>query len=160
MVEIFRINNITPSQLKSEKNATLKLLKELIPDALIIEVGSTAIKGVIGKQDIDILVRTTKKDFSTTRDILDKNFQRNTKQISNNEYQSYRVDSSIDIAIQLTIIDSQYDNFEQFLKILNTTPSLIKEYNDLKRKWNGMPMNEYRRAKSNFIETVLRKERG
>ena len=155
MTELFQLKDIEPNKLKSEKNRILKWLKELIPDALVMEVGSTAVRGAIGKEDIDILVRVEKKNFVKVRDILDKQFERNLEQISNSEFQGYCVVSSLDVAIQLTIIGSQYDSFERFLNILKTDPSLLKKYNDIKRKWNGKPMDEYRQAKSDFIESVL-----
>jgi hypothetical protein len=31
----------------------------------------------------------------------------------------------------------------------------MQSYNDLKRRWDGKPMEEYRRAKSRFIELAL-----
>lgn len=126
-----------------------------MPPGSVMEVGSTAIVGVIGKQDIDFMVRVHRNDFMEVRDILDQNFRRNPDQLSNNEFQGYCVESSLDVSIQLLIAESAYDVFEDFLKMLKSDPELVQSYNDLKRKWDGKPMKEYRHAKSRFIELTL-----
>lgn len=155
MTELFHIRNINPSLLASERNRVLQLLKGLTPAGAAMEVGSTAVTGVIGKQDLDFMVRVDKDAFIEVRQTLDKQLERNPDQLSNDEYQGYYVVSPLDVAIQLTVTGSQYDNFEQFLEALRTDPHLVETYNDLKQKWDGKPMDEYRHAKASFIESVL-----
>lgn len=58
--------------------------------------------------------------------------------------------------MQLTVRDGPYDQFIAFLDALCESPALVERYNALKRAWDGRPMDEYRRAKSELIAEVLR----
>ena len=120
-----------------------------------MEVGSTAVAGAVGKQDIDFAVRVPAAFFVKTRRCLDAYLERNPDQLSNSEYQGYHVGSNFDVAVQLIVSGGQYDHFERFLQALNSNSDLVKVYNSLKRKWNGKPMDDYPRAKRAFIEVVL-----
>lgn len=130
-------------------------VNEAVPFASVIEVGSTAVEGVIGKQDIDILVLVPREDFSRARLSLDRHFVRNPAQLSNESYQGYVIRSELDVAIQLTVAGSEYDKFERFLFALRSSPQLRAEYNQLKRLWDGRSMKEYQRAKAEFVESAL-----
>jgi GrpB-like predicted nucleotidyltransferase (UPF0157 family) len=156
MTECFRIIQIDAGLLAAERDRVLALLKTLLPSAAVAEVGSTAVPGVVGKQDIDVAVRVPEANFSETRDILDAHFSRNETQLSNTKYQGYRVTSPLDIAIQLTVQGCEYDFFDRFLNHLRRDAALRASYNQLKMAWDGKPMDEYRAAKSRFIEAVLR----
>jgi GrpB-like predicted nucleotidyltransferase (UPF0157 family) len=160
-VETFYIrDDLDASTLRSESQRVLRLIQGLIPSASVMEVGSTAMEGIIGKQDLDFVVRVGVPQFEKTRSILDKYFSRNDQQLSNAEYQGYIVSSSLDVAIQLIVADGKYDTFERFLQLLKRDPSVQQAYNDLKVTWNGRSMQEYRLAKQGFIESVLREDQG
>jgi len=131
------------------------MVRTAVPLASVLEVGSTAVEGVVGKQDIDIVVRVPAESFADTRDILDRMFSRNASQMSNSEYQGYLVTSSLDVAIQLVVAGGKYDTFVAFLQALSTDPTIRQAYNQLKIAWNGQPMQDYRVAKQEFIESVL-----
>ena len=155
MSDIFHLQDLDPRIIAVERVRVFDLLQDLALPGSVMEVGSTAVAGAIGKQDIDFMVRVHRNDFMKVRDILDQNFRRNPDQLSNNEFQGYRVESSLDVSIQLLIAESGYDVFEDFLKILKSDPALVQSYNDLKRRWDGKSMEEYRDAKSRFIELAL-----
>ncbi len=152
---MFRIAAIDQAVLRRECDRALALVRAAVPQAEVREVGSTAIPGVLGKQDIDLLVRVPEHQFEATRASLDAAFSRNPNQISNARYQGYAVLSELDVAIQLTINGCEYDSFVQFLDALRAEPELIERYNALKRSWDGRPMSEYRAAKAAFIDEVL-----
>ena len=154
-IETFRIRRVDASQLQAERERVACLIREAIPSASVMEVGSTAIEGLVGKQDLDFAVRVPSQRFDETRLILDRTFPRNTGQLSNDEYQGYLVPSPLDVAIQLIIEGGRHDNFEKFLLALRTDPSLRHAYNNLKSAWDGRPMQEYRLAKQRFIDSVL-----
>ena len=61
----------------------------------------------------------------------------------------------MDVAIQLTVEGGPYDNFLIFLAELRKDADLRQKYNELKVKFDGLPMSEYRDAKQGFIEQVL-----
>ena len=155
MAERFYLTSPDPDLLARERTRIMELLQELTPAGSVMEVGSTAVAGVVGKQDIDFAVRVPESAFVETRRVLDAHLQRNPDQLSSAEYQGYKVVSPLDVAVQLIIVGGPYDHFERFLEALRSNPDLVKEYNSLKRKWHGKAMDEYRRAKRDFIESVL-----
>ena len=155
MKTIFHINKIGLESLEAERNRVVNTITSIVPERSLYEVGSTAVDGVIGKQDLDFLVRVPSADFPSTRTVLDKVFTRNPDQLSNDVYQGYTVESVMDVAIQLTIEGGSYDNFLTFLAELQASADLRQKYNELKIKYDGLPMSEYRDAKHNFIERVL-----
>lgn len=155
MVEVFRITDIDPRVLDAERRRVLALLTAIVPQERVHEVGSTAVPGIVGKQDLDFLVLVQTQDFCSTRRDLDRRFPRNPGQLSNDVYQGYKVDSDLDVAIQLTIEGGAHDNFLVFLAELRASASLRAEYNRLKQAFDGRAMDEYRDAKGAFIEKVL-----
>ncbi len=154
-MERFLVQTLDPERLAEERKRVHALLSACNLPGQTFEVGSTAVPGVLGKQDLDFLVRVPPADFRTARETLDHHFPRNLAQLSNDQYQGYHVPSSLDVAIQLTIEGGPYDTFLAFLTRLATDPEVRADYNALKLAYDGKPMNEYRAAKSQFIEATL-----
>jgi GrpB-like predicted nucleotidyltransferase (UPF0157 family) len=121
-----------------------------------MEVGSTALAGVVGKQDLDFVVRVPSSRFEHSRIALDAQFPRNQRQLCEHGFQGYCVPSQLEAAIQLIVAGSQHDNFERFLNCLTASTELRQAYNALKIAFDGRPMHEYRLAKSAFIEAALK----
>jgi len=144
--------------LRLEVERVLGLVRAVIPPlAEVLEVGSTAVPGVIGKGDIDLHARAPKEHFDALRSALDGAFARNLDQLSDAAYQGYLVPSDLDVAIQCTVRGGPYDDFELFLEVLRADPVERAAYNELKRAWHGRPIDEYRAAKSEFISRALAK---
>ena len=165
MDDIFRIIEPDPQILDAARDEVLSNLNAQLSGVRIEEVGSTAVDGVIGKGDLDLLVLAPREKFAATRGHLDSLYPRNPEQLSNDEYQGYLVPSMLDVAIQLTIEGTQYDTFLSFLSflsfldLLKSSAALRDAYNQLKRNMHGKPMTEYRAAKSQFIESALASNR-
>lgn len=53
------INNLDEAAIEAERRRVSDDLKKLLPEEWIHEVGSTAIEGLIGKQDLDFLSSST-----------------------------------------------------------------------------------------------------
>lgn len=155
MTELFRLNNINLAVLDEERKRALNLIADAVAVEWIHEVGSTAVAGLLGKQDLDFLVLVPASKFEETRAALDSRFARNAEQMSNDVYQGYKIESEHDVAIQLTVENGPYDTFLVFLDQLRTRPGLRDEYNDLKKSFDGRSMAEYRKAKQEFVERVL-----
>lgn len=157
--DIFKIKTSDPSIMKAEGTRIFSVLETLSLSAETIEVGSSAIDEVIGKEDIDFLVRTVPDQFKKVCAILDDHFDRDVDQLSNEQYQAYKVpsdiDIDIDIALQVTPEGSPYDHFEAFLEILRQNRATRDSYNQLKRDYDGEPMSQYREAKAAFIMEQL-----
>ena len=127
----------------------------MLPFATVMEVGSTAVEGLLGKQDLDLLVRVPQDRFTEARSVLDHVFPRNERQLSDEEFQGYLVTSPLDVSVQLTIKNGRHDVFEDFVVLLRSDPELRRAYNELKVAWNRRPMEEYRAAKNDFIAKAL-----
>jgi GrpB-like predicted nucleotidyltransferase (UPF0157 family) len=156
MRELFHIRDCDLTKLRRESERVQRLIRNIVPGASVMEVGATAVDGLIGKQDIDFVVRVPADDFPTTREALDAAFSRNNNQLSDDKFQGYLVPSEFEVAIQLTISDGPYDVFEKFLNLLRSRADLRTAYNNLKKDWNGRPMDAYRRAKAEFILSALK----
>lgn len=144
-----------PPDLPAERGRLLACVRSAAPWAEVLEVGSTTIEGLIGKQDLDLLVRVARTDFDRTRTRLDEEFARDEQQLSNELYQGYRVPGGLDAALQLTVAGCEYDRFTHFLDALREDPALVSAYNALKRRWHGKSMDDYRVEKASFIRSVL-----
>lgn len=156
---LFQIQTSQVRLIRKEKVRVIRMVRALVPFAEVKEIGSTAVAGVIGKQDLDVLVRVENKNFGLAKRKLDECFSRNEAQLSNEDIQGYRIDSKADIALQLVVKDGPYDCFDEFLTALLQDASLRAAYNCLKMQWDGKSMQEYRTAKGHFIEDVLAKMR-
>jgi GrpB-like predicted nucleotidyltransferase (UPF0157 family) len=155
-MDVFEILEFAPGELREEAQRAIAAIRDVVGvDAEVFEVGSTSLEGVIGKGDIDILVRASAERFADTRRVLDERFERNSNQMSNEQYQGYTVSSDYDVAIQLTVAGCTYDTFTAFMGALAGDAARIAAYNQLKRNFDGAPMDTYRRAKVEFIEKVL-----
>jgi GrpB-like predicted nucleotidyltransferase (UPF0157 family) len=150
----------TPPQFDEERARVLAFVKQAVPDAIVEEVGSTAIRGLLGKQDIDIAVLTSKETFDAIRRRLDSIFERDADQFSDSVYQAYLVKSFLDVKIQATVRGGPHDTFDEFLEALRTEPRLVDAYNQLKLHWHGRPMHEYREAKASFIRETIAQFKG
>ena len=136
-METFRISSLDAEVLDAERRRVLALLAACIPLEKVHEVGSTAVPGIVGKQDLDFLVLVPAKDFEVTRSVLDQRFRRNPEQLSTDAYQGYTIDSDLDVAIQLTIEGSTHDTFLAFLAQLRDSADLRAQYNHLKQRFDG-----------------------
>lgn len=155
MDEVFQIRPAGNEIALKERDRVLRLLRALLPQADISEVGSTAVEGAIGKQDTDLAVLVAADEFETARATLDTALSRDPNQFSSDCYQGYQASSEWDVAVQLTVRGGEFDSFGAFVAALQSSPELLLAYNELKQAWHGKPMADYRQAKVEFIERVL-----
>ena len=132
-------------------------LSPLLPAARDIRhIGATAVPGCLTKGDLDIVVRVQLADFAATEATLAKLFERNTGSVRTADFAAFKDDlADPQLGIQLTAIGGAFDNFHCFVKRLQRDPALVEAYNDLKRRFHGRAMDEYREAKGAFVATVL-----
>jgi GrpB-like predicted nucleotidyltransferase (UPF0157 family) len=132
-------------------------LRQLLPFAEIEHIGSTAIPGTLTKGDLDILVRvSTSEQLVRADELLAQRYQRNTGSDRNFEFSSFKnEDLDPPLGIQVVLKDSAYDQFIKFRDLLRASPALVKAFNDLKAKFEGCSMDEYRTAKTGFIQSIL-----
>lgn len=143
-IDIFRISSLDIRIMRLERVRVVRFLKALLPYADIHEIGSTVVPGVLGKQDLDFSIKVHADNSKQAKKSLDAEFFRNAEQIAYNCIQGYKVQSSLDLSLQLIVIDSRYDVFDAFICILKRDAELRAAYNQLKIHWDGRPMQEYR----------------
>jgi|SRR3989344_3664356 len=134
-----------------------KRILHVIPSADVQHIGSTAIPGSLTKGDLDIQVRIMQKDFEKAQKALSKMYKPNKGNPPTKTYASFKNDSTkIPLGVQLTVVGSKEDNFAALRDILVSDKKHLKEYNSLKKRYQGKPMREYRKAKGKFVEKVLK----
>ena len=124
-------------------------------------VGATPIHGLLTKCDLDVNVRVNKDNFDKTLEILKEMYEINQPDNWTNTFASFKDDKNleIDFGVQLTIVDSPEDYFVKQRDILLQNPALVKELNHIKEWYEveGKSMDEYRKAKSEFFDRILKK---
>jgi GrpB-like predicted nucleotidyltransferase (UPF0157 family) len=133
-------------------------LRRLLPaSADIRHIGATAAPGCLTKGDLDIVVRVAATDFAPADAALAAHFARNTGSTHSETFSAFEnADTIPHLGVQLTVIGAPNDFFHTFVEILIRDPEVLAQYNALKQKFEGHPMEDYRAAKSAFIARALR----
>ncbi|MGX9135008.1 GrpB family protein [Rummeliibacillus sp. JY-2-4R] len=132
------------------------LIEKLLPEADVQHVGSTAIPNSITKGDLDIQVRVNVNIFPNAVKELAKLYESNEGSVKTETFRAFKDDSTVPpVGVQLTVINSDFDFFWKFRDVLLMNDNYRKEYDNLKRKYEGMEMADYREAKNKFFEKVM-----
>jgi GrpB-like predicted nucleotidyltransferase (UPF0157 family) len=138
-------------------NDVKKKLRDLLPEARLEHIGSSAIHGAISKGDLDIFVGVDIKDHeSSFHKLKSIGFKEKPDTLRTHELCMLETEKyNFDVAIQLVANGSNFENFIKFRDMLKNDPLLLKEYNQLKKKTFNKGQDAYRKAKSEFISKVL-----
>lgn len=132
------------------------LLEAAIPGAEILHVGSTAIPGSLTKGDLDIQVRVSAEQFSSARSKLTGLFAVNEGGFSGSDAMSFEdYGREPHLGVHLTVTGGSGDLQARFRDLLLESESLRREYDELKRQFEGGSMEAYRTAKAGFVSRVL-----
>ncbi len=130
--------------------------KALVPSAQIEHVGSTAITGALTKGDLDVQVRVTASEYPAAKERLCQLFDVNLGGFSGNDAISFEdYSGEPHVGVHLTVVDGSADVQWRFRDLLLASESLRQAYDDLKRRFDGKSMTEYRDAKADFVDRVL-----
>ena len=134
-----------------------KLIKERLPEADVQHVGSTAIPNSLTKGDLDIQVRVTPEQFPMAVQTLSALYELNEGSVvKTDSFRAFKDDSAVPpLGVQLTVINSEFDFFWKFRDVLLIEEKYRKEYDDLKRNYEGKEMNDYREAKNEFFQRII-----
>src|SRR5699024_3524340 len=136
-------------------NTHKERIGKVIPGADIQHVGSSAIPNSLSKGDLDIQVRVSSSLFPCAVEKLAKLYDLNKGSIKTSEFRAFKDDTtSPPLGIQLTVVDSEFDFFWKFRDVLLQSDKYRFHYNNLKEKYEGKPMNDYRVAKNDFFNRI------
>ncbi|WP_163047136.1 GrpB family protein, partial [Acinetobacter nosocomialis] len=82
-------------------------------------------------------------------------FERNESSYKSPSFASFRKDTTPSLGIQLVVAQSELDVFVRFRDILRSDQHLLERYNALKLNYQNASMQDYRIAKSEFIQLAL-----
>lgn len=130
-------------------------LSEFFPDADIQHIGGTSVSGTISKGDLDINVRVKQVEFEATIEKLKTIYEINQLDNWTAGFASFK-DDTRDLGVQLTVIESPDDYFVAQRNYLRERPEKVTELNQLKERFNGKSMDEYRKEKGAFFEGLTK----
>lgn len=132
------------------------ILKEAVPEAEIYHVGSTAVEGSLTKGDVDLQIRVDQSSFEEMRDFLERNYDRNEGSSQTAFFGAYeKNDEVLPLGLQLTLKDSDVDNFWKVTQFFKENPDITRSYNELKVQYKGKDMQDYRDEKAVFMRNLL-----
>ncbi|SMQ80701.1 GrpB domain, predicted nucleotidyltransferase, UPF0157 family [Bacillus sp. OV166] len=143
---------------KAEKTFLVhkKKIKELMPDADVQHVGSTAVPNSLTKGDLDIQVRVIPEQFLKGIQTLSALYELNEGSVKTDWFRAFKDDSTVPpLGVQLTVIGSEYDFFWKFRDVLLLNDTYRMEYDELKREFEGKEMDEYREGKNEFFQKLM-----
>jgi len=133
-------------------------VRELVRWAEVEHVGATSVPGAWTKGDVDLAVRVAEADFSAAVAALDGAYERAQPQNWTATFASF-AGSSIDglpVGVQLFAAGSESEAvFLPLRDRLRSDPTLLEEYNRLKREHEGLDRETYWQAKDRFLARLL-----
>lgn len=130
----------------NQKGVILKLL----PYAKVKHIGSTLLPDALTKGDLDVLVSVSNTKFKEAVSKLKRAYKINQPKNWSESYASFKNDK-LNFGLQLVTPKNEI-GFIKHLNLLKRNPKLLRQYNVLKRRYEGKGMKEYRKAKEEFFK--------
>ena len=125
--------------------------------AVTIEhVGASSIPGALTKGDLDIEVKTNRENFKRIKDSLQKKYIVKHPEIWTDNFAIFKSEDILPVDILLVVAGTPYDTFTKTRDILQNTPILLKEYNQLKQKYQNETYEIYSSVKKEFYRKILK----
>ena len=134
-------------------HAEKKKLTTMISNLEIEQVGGTSVPGSISKGDLDINIRVEPARFEAVKELLQTPYEVNQPDNWSATFASFK-DDPRNLGIQLTVIGSHEDFFVLQRNYLRNHPEKVLELNALKEQFEGKSMDEYRKKKQEFFESI------
>jgi RimJ/RimL family protein N-acetyltransferase/GrpB-like predicted nucleotidyltransferase (UPF0157 family) len=129
----------------------------LLPEAQVEEMGATAVPGSLTKGDFDLLVRVSASGFPAAREALGGRYAVHQLENWSPTFAGFKEELSdgLPVGVQLVAADSDDDRMLRRTRdALRDRPELLERYNELKRSFEGANPDEYRRAKTAFLDEL------
>lgn len=155
-------NPVWVSEFKNERNILLSIIPESLK-AHVVQVGSTAVEGLISRNIIDIAVGVENPlNLITVRDLLiSKKYLYSPKGSSLDHFVlGKKVNGSIKFIIHLIKYNGQiYRDMGYMIKCLKNNPALLNEYSGLKARLSRekVDIRTYSIAKRDFIKGLSKR---
>ncbi|MBN8596702.1 MAG: GrpB family protein [Planctomycetes bacterium] len=134
-------------------------IRRRIPGAIIEHIGATAIHNFPTKGDLDIVVRVDAPSFTAAERALARLYNRNAGSERTTTFASFKNDDTTPpLGVQLVAIGSEHDDFDLLRDQLRVSVSCRRTLARLKHRFRGRSMDRYRRAKSQAIEQIAKRE--
>lgn len=133
-------------------------LEELLPDADVKHIGSTAVHGALTKGDLDLLLRVPEQRFAEVIETMKEAYAVDQSENWSSTFASFepREQGEIPVGIQVVIAGSDDDLlFLEWRQRLRDDSALLERFNDFKRSQVGADPDDYVDAKAAFIESVM-----
>jgi len=134
---------------KETGDLIVKRIKEKLPGIKILFMGATAL-GIAGQNDIDIYVLANSKNFHKYLPTLEKLFSK-PKSAHDTFIEWSFTEKGYQVELYLT---EPPERQIQVFEILKSNKNLLKEYEELKLKFNGKGLRDYQRAKYEFYNRI------
>ncbi|MBV9876510.1 MAG: GNAT family N-acetyltransferase [Verrucomicrobia bacterium] len=133
------------------------LIQQTLPAARVEHIGSSSIQGAISKGDLDLFVGVEAEEFQGAIAAIESlGFRTKAESFRNETLCPFESDAyPLPVGLQLVMNRSEFECFLGFRDRMNADADLRSEYNQLKARASNLNEDEYRSAKSNFIESVL-----
>ncbi len=140
------------AQIEALFEQVCKRLTELLGDVQVEHIGSTVIPDSLTKGDLDVLVRVPADRFSEVKAVLNQTFSLNASNSGLGGFASFEAEQFTgSVGIQLLIDTATQPPFLQWRNMLMTDIEIKQEYDELKRRFEGKSMSDYRQAKEGLI---------
>jgi GrpB-like predicted nucleotidyltransferase (UPF0157 family) len=107
-------------------------------------------------RDLDIQVRVPPERFAEAEEVLAERYARNEGSERTPAFSSFQDETlPVPLGIQLTAMGGSHDFFSRARDMLLADPERVAEYDALKARWEGRPMEAYREEKAAFFAKLL-----
>ncbi len=120
-------------------------------------IGASSIAGSVSKGDLDIFLGIDKSMFDITiGDLKNAGFVEKVGTLRTDDLCMMITEKyNYDVAIQVVVNGSEFEDFIKFRDFMISRPDLVEELNKLKRESQGLIPSDYRKKKSNWVESVI-----
>ncbi len=134
-----------------------KDITHLLSNCRFEHIGGSSIKGAVSKGDLDIFVGVNQEQFeSIIMDLKNVGFTEKQGTLRTNQLCMLVTDKyNHDVALQVVVNGSEFENFLKFRDLMNSRPELVSEMNMFKRQCHGFSPEKYREVKSKWVENII-----
>lgn len=150
-----KIADVVPYDPSAEKlySSILSRVKKAEIDLPVVLMGSAALK-IAGIKELDISIMCSEKNFKKYAARLEKLFGHRKLGITLIKWEF----NEHGFQVEIYLTDPNWPSTQEqikVMKLLKSSPKLVKQYEDTKLNFTGQPFREYMKAKYEFFQSIL-----